>query len=107
MAHDILKLLDQLEPDIRKAFLAAIDDVTSEAQMSVIIGALNKGDIESALHALHLKAEFFSLLDGALRDAYIQGGAAALAGLPVLPDPFPVGAWRRALMVEIHARKDG
>ncbi len=107
MAHDILKLLDQLEPSVRKAFLASIQDIRSEAQMAVIVGALERGDIPAALTALNLRPEFFAPLDDVLRAAYMQGGAEALAGLPRLPDPFPEGAWLRALMAAIRARNSG
>ena len=107
MAHDLLKLLDKLEPKVRRAFLQSISDIKSEAQLSVIIGALRRGDIESALRALNLKPEFFAPLDDALRAAYMQGGAAALAGLPRLPDPFQVGAWLRASMAGTNAQSAG
>lgn len=107
MAHDILKLLDKLEPKVRDAFLQSLRDITSEAQLAVIIGALDRGDFESALRALNLRPEFFSPLDDTLRAAYMQGGAEALAGLPRLPDPFRVGAWLRASMAAIRGRRDG
>lgn len=107
MANDILKALDALAPNVRAAFLASIADIKSEAQLSVIVGALERGDIEAALQALNLRAEFFAPLDDALRAAYLQGGANALAGLPVIPDPFPAGAWLRGLMAAIQERKRG
>jgi len=107
MAHDILKLLDKLTPKVRRAFLQSIADIKSEAQLAVIISAIDRGDVESALRALNLKPEFFAPLDDALRAAYMQGGAAALAGLPRLPDPFPAGAWLRASMDAIQGPSAG
>ncbi|MBM2293750.1 hypothetical protein JQX09_17615 [Sulfitobacter pseudonitzschiae] len=103
MAQDILRLLDDLEPMVRKAFLAAINDIKSEAQMAVIIAAIQRKDLTAALAALNLDASFFQPLDDALRGAYLQGGVNALAGLPVLPDPFPGGAWLCGLMAATHA----
>ncbi|MEO1189067.1 MAG: hypothetical protein AAFW60_08335 [Pseudomonadota bacterium] len=107
MAQDILALLDQLAPNVRKAFLVAINDIKSEAQMAVIIGAIQRRDIDAALQALNMDASFFQPLDDALRAAYLQGGANALAGLPVLPDPFPGGVWLRGLTAAIPAPKPG
>lgn len=101
----ILKLADELEPQVRKAFLAAVNDIKSEAQIGLLISALEAGDIEGALRVLNLRPEMFAPLDDALRAAYLQGGAAALAGLPTLPDPFPEGALLRALMAAIRVRR--
>ena len=107
MAHDILKLLDQLAPGVRDAFLRSIIDIKSEAQQAAIIGALLRGDIDGALDLVNLRPELFGPLDEALRAAYLRGGAEALAGLPRLPDPFPRGVWWRGLMAAIHAPRTG
>lgn len=87
----IAKLLEELEPKIRAAFLEAINDITSAAQLSVIAGALERGDIESAVKALNLDRAFFEPLDEAMRAAYIEGGKDALAGLPAIADNFRGG----------------
>ena len=100
----ILTLADELEPEVRKAFLAAVNDIKSEAQIGLLISALEAGDIEGAIRVLNLRPEMFGPLDDALRNAYIQGGAAALAGLPVITDPFPEGALLRALTLAIRER---
>lgn len=107
MAHDVLKLVDQLAPDVRKAFLEVINDIKSEAKISVIAGHLENGNIEAAVVALHLREEFFAPLDEAMRAAYLRGGADALSGLPRLFDPFLGSAWLLVLMGEIHAQKTG
>lgn len=107
MANDILRALDALAPDVRRAFLAAIADIKSEAQLAMVAGALERGDMDAVYHALNLRAEMFAPLDDALRAAYLQGGRNALAGLPVLTDPFTAGASWRALMAAIRARKGG
>ena len=107
MAHDILALLDRLEPTVRRAFLAAIADVKSEAQMAVIAGAIERGDFEAAFQALNLRQEFFAPLDDALRAAYLQGGAEALAGLPRIPGPFLRRASWRASTAATRGRKPG
>jgi hypothetical protein len=103
MSYDILKTLDELVPSVRKAFLVAINDIKSEAQMAVLIAAIKRKDVAGALAAINLDASFFQPLDDALRAAYIEGGIRSLAGLPTIPDPFPVGAWLRGLTSATYA----
>jgi len=107
MAKNILELLDELAPTIRAAFLQSLADIKSEAQMALLVSAYERGDIEGFLRVLNLRPEMFAPLDDALRAAYLEGGRNALAGLPAIPDPFPVGVWLRGLMAAIHARKRG
>ena len=107
MAKDILDLLDELEPSVRRAFLAAVQDIKSEAQMALLVGAYERGDIEGFLRVLNLRAAMFAPLDDALRAAYIEGGRNALAGLPVLPDPFTAGGSWLGSKFATRARKDG
>ena len=102
MADNIKAILDRLEPAVRRAFEEAIADIRSAAQLQAVIGHLEAGNIEAALIALNLRAEFFAPLDDSLRAAFNAGGVSALAGLPALPDPFPARAWWRALMDGTH-----
>lgn len=87
--EQIQKLADRLEGNIRQAFLDAIWDITSVAQLQAIIGHLEAGNVEAAILSLNLRAEFFEPLDRALDDAFRRGGASALSGLPQVPGPFP------------------
>lgn len=102
MADNIKAILDRLEPAVRRAFEEAIADIRSAAQLQAVIGHLEAGDINAAIVALNLRAEFFAPLDDALRQAFNAGGVSALAGLPALPDPFPARVWWRALMDGTH-----
>lgn len=88
LRHDVLKLLDELSPQVRDAFLASIADITSEAQIAAIAGHLERGNIEAAIIAAGIRPEFFAPLDDALRAAYLRGGAEAMRALPRLPDPL-------------------
>lgn len=97
MADNLQALLDRLAPAVRDAFLAAIYDVRSEAQLAVIVGHIERGDIEAALRALNLDPAFFAPLDDAITAAYLQGGRDAAAGLPAIPSPFPGDAGRIAI----------
>lgn len=104
MADNLQAILDRLEPEVRRAFEEAIADIRSAAQLQAVIGHIEAGNIEAALIALNLRAEFFQPLDDALRSAFNAGGVSALAGLPALPVPFPLAlAWWRALTAATRA----
>jgi len=107
LAYDIERLIAALEPTIRNAFLSAVADLRSEAQIAVIVSALDEGRVDDAIKALNLGPEFFAPLDDALRAAYLMGGRDAIAGLPAIADPFPQGAWCFALMARMLKRRIG
>lgn len=100
MADNLQAILERLEPEVRRAFEEAIADIRSAAQLQAVIGHLEAGNVEAALIALNLRAEFFQPLDDALTDAFNAGGVSVLAGLPALPVPFSSGA-------RVVARFDG
>jgi hypothetical protein len=78
-----------MEPLIRDAFLASIADIRSSAQLSLIVGHLERGDARSAADALGLDPAFFAPLDDAIRAAYLSGGRDAIMALPAIANPFP------------------
>lgn len=94
LPRDIQALLDTLEPAIRKAFIEAIQNITSQAQLKMVAGQIEAGNIEGALLALRIDPAFFRPLDRAITEAYYRGGVLALASLPTLPDPFYLAALR-------------
>lgn len=79
--RNLIQLLDSLAPDVQKAFLESIANIRSDTQMAVMIGALERGDIDGALRAINLGAEYFAPLDRALSQAYADGGDWAIEGL--------------------------
>lgn len=104
MANEIETLLAELEPAVRRAFLEAVATIKSEAQMAMLVDAIDRRDIEGVLQIMQLKPEMFGALDAALVQARIQGGMAAMAALPLVADPFPAGAWLRGLISVIQER---
>lgn len=86
---EIMALLSEFEPRIRDAFLAAISQVQSQAQLSVITGYLEAGNIEMVVRTLQAGTAPFALLDKAIVDAYYAGGAMAIVTTGRLRDPFP------------------
>lgn len=93
LPKEIEAALARLEPAIRDAFLAAIDQITSAAQMKRLLAAIEAGRIEEAIEALRIEQGFFSPLNEAIRQAYLDGGAIVLAGLR-LKDPYSGDAFR-------------
>jgi len=99
--------IDALEPVIRQAFLQSIADIRSEAQMALVVDALERGDVQRLMTVLNLDPTFFAPLDRAIQGAYIEGGVRALSGLPVLPDPVTGGKSLPASMRVTRARSGG
>ena len=86
---DIQAALDKLEPAIRDAFMQAIAQLRSNAQLAIVEDAIRRGNIEQAVAALKVDPAFYAPLDRAISEAFYRGGVMALAGLPRIPDPFP------------------
>ena len=84
-------LIDRLEPQLRDAFLAAVRDIQSRAQIALIESALREGDVAGAIRAIGIDAKAFEVFDRAIESAYIAGGVAATEAMPAIPDPFGPG----------------
>lgn len=91
MAHrrrrTIIEAVEGLEPQMRNAFLASIEDIANAADFSVIVLALQEGRLDDAIRAMHIAPEFFAPLDDAIRRAYLEGGRASLVALPPISAP--------------------
>jgi hypothetical protein len=99
--------IDALEPVIREAFLRSVADIRSEAQLSLVVDALERGDAQRLVAVLNLDPVFFAPLDRAIQGAYIEGGVRALSGLPVIPDPATGGKSLAASTRVTRARSGG
>lgn len=84
---DVQAALDRLEPDLREAFLEAIDAVTSAVRLQQLEAMIAAGNIEGAIDALRLEQGFFGPLYEAQRLTVLEGGALIMAELP-LRNPF-------------------
>lgn len=73
-------LIDDLEPAVRAAFLASIQNIKDDAVLSDIVAALKRGDIDAALRSIPLRAEYLAPLDRAMTQAYADGGEWAIDG---------------------------
>jgi hypothetical protein len=82
----IEKLLEDLQPEIRAAFLSAVDDLKSGADLKRLLERLTAGDVEGALRAMNLDPAAFGGFAKALEDAFNTSGAATVGMLPKLTD---------------------
>ena len=104
---DLQAQIDALTPIIREAFLSSVADIRSEAQLALVVDALERGDTAKLMAVLNLDPAFFAPLDRAIEGAYIEGGVRALAGLPVIRDPVAGGKFLPASMRATRARSGG
>ncbi|MGP9819189.1 phage minor head protein [Salinarimonas sp. NSM] len=74
--------LDGFEPQVRDAFLAAIQGITAAAQVARIEERIRAGDLEGALRAVGIAASAFAGFEAAIVAAYGAGGTAAVEMLP-------------------------
>jgi len=78
------ELLAQFEPEVRKAFKDAVNDLRSNADLKRVVEALERKDITAAIRALNIDPAAFFGLDRAIRSAYNTSGLSAVAALPVI-----------------------
>lgn len=105
------ELLEPLGEQYQTAFLAAIDDITSRADVRAVIIALEAGNYDAAVAALHIDPSAFAALDLQFRQAYQAGGAYEATTLSQLPGQsgaalvlrFNPGAPRAADWVSKHS----
>lgn len=86
MASRIEKLIDQFEPKLRDAFLAAFEEINGRADVARMVAAIERGDIADAIEALHLAPEAFNDLMDQLSEGFKAGGMDTMASLPKLRD---------------------
>jgi hypothetical protein len=79
-------LLARYEPELRRAFMAGVSEITNSAQINRIAEALERGDIQRAIDELAIDRAAYREFEDTLAQAYSDGGAAALDELGVVRD---------------------
>lgn len=74
-------LLDQLEPQARKAFLEAIASITDEIVLQALIDRIAAGDLEGAVAIVNAQPVVFNPLAAVYAAAYTAGGELAASGV--------------------------
>lgn len=91
-------LLAQYEPQVRDAFLAAVQAQKQSIDMAALIEALERRDVERAVQLLRANQQMMFPLTEALRGSVIAGGQAVAATLPlVIRGQFGFGGNPRAV----------
>jgi hypothetical protein len=88
LRQQLESLIDDLSPEMEKAFRASIDDIKSEIVLKEVIEALERRDITAAIEALHIDAAAFRPLSDQIREAFNSGGRLVAANMPRLSDPM-------------------
>jgi hypothetical protein len=77
------QLVLRMEPNIRRAFMAAIRRSTAAIDYADLVAAIEAGRIEDAIIMLEIKPAFVSPIVEAMRDGFLIAGAQAENILPV------------------------
>lgn len=71
---------------LAQAFQAGVDEITSKVIIRQVVEALERGDINGALDALYIDRAAWREFEDAVREAYGEGGDAAIQSLGRLQD---------------------
>lgn len=85
-------IIDRMEPRIARAFIAAIEDMTTSADLNAVIAHIESGNLEALMRSLNLQADMLAPLDQAISETFAEGGRYEI-GNHSLPDPDGVGAF--------------
>lgn len=76
------ELLAKYGLEVAQAFMAAINDLRSNVELQKVIAALERGDLQGAIDALHLSRAAFAGLEAKITEAFTAGGQGAVASMP-------------------------
>jgi hypothetical protein len=74
-------LIARLEPDLRREFMAALDDWRRNIDLQAVARALERGDIAGAVQAANIQPGALTGLARKMEGAFAAGGAAEAQGL--------------------------
>ena len=73
------ELLDSLEPEVLRAFIASVTDLQSGVNWPALLDALQRYDTEAAIAALNIAPEAWAEYSSAMSTAYARAGASTIA----------------------------
>lgn len=79
---DLLKLVEKFVPDIRNAFLEAIQDIADTVVLSEVIQSIRDGDLERAFRRLGMSDAALRPITAAIERAFEQGGVTVTDSFP-------------------------
>lgn len=102
------ELAAKFGPEVANAYLAAVLDLTKQVELQKLLLALERRDLQAALDALHIDRAAFQPLEAKLTEAFVSGGQAAVASMPVsvsIGFRFDPGNQRAAAILRAMAGK--
>lgn len=81
-------LIDSLEPSVRDAFLASMDDISNSIILSEVERFIAMGDVDAAIRALNIDDAAFTPLRNAMINAYQQGGSLGATAFKTAKDIY-------------------
>ncbi|RSE60400.1 hypothetical protein EGT81_12785 [Alcaligenes faecalis] len=73
------QLIDQLEPEIHRAFMASVTDLQANVDWRALLEALGRTDIEGAIAALNINEAAWAEYSSKMTQAYALAGASTAA----------------------------
>lgn len=73
------QLIENLEPEIRRAFMASVTDLQANVDWTALLDALQRYDTEAAIAALNIAPEAWAEYSTAMSAAYAKAGASTIA----------------------------
>lgn len=86
----IQRLTERLEPRIRKAFLQAVQDMTTSVNMTALVAHIEAGNTTAIMRALNLQEDMLWPMEQAIRSSYADAATYEI-GKYKLPDPDGIG----------------
>lgn len=80
-------LFAEFQPQIRDAWMEAIQTIRSRVTLRALIERLERGDIAGAIESLGIEDGVFARFEQSILQAYHNGGIATVGRMPVLRDP--------------------
>lgn len=77
-----LEALARYAPEVQRAFIAAVQDVTDNAVLARVVEALEKGDTDAAWRALGVQQSVFNRFVSGLTAVFDQHAATIMASIP-------------------------
>lgn len=94
--RELQALMRKMEPQVARAFIAAIRDLTSNVRFNDLIAAIERNDLEAAIRAIDMEPAVFARLTGTIAESFSAGGAIVAGGT----------AWRGATGGRVVVRWD-
>lgn len=78
-ARRFAQLIAELEPEVHRAFMAAVTDLQSNVDWRALLDALEVGDILAAIEALHIDPAAWNEYSSIMTEVYAKAGASTAA----------------------------